>query len=294
MHSLLVDLSPLVGSRTNLLSLRLADHRPWGAKDQTFPEDKTWPHLKTAANAASNSVQGHVDIQVTAWTPASPARSPPPFSYTFPFKTFQLCLAREDGHWDIRPPSVRMLTSWIKQTFLSALTCLSSIDFWVIIEPEFGTGNTTTSSIHSSTFDPNTLSVEEFCVMQMSSPLLVYHSFALLLKDITQAKALPTASPDFPFLHLFLQHANTVLIFLPHKNILLHLSFPTRSLPSSLSSYAGKHLEESSVFIVQALPSSFSWTHSNPAFIHIAPPIIVLWWLLITVNSGHGFSSDSK
>lgn len=84
MHSLLADLSPSVCSRAYLISLRCADRWPWGMKGQTFPEDKAWLYLKTAAADVSKSAQGHVDIGIPAWAPASPAHSPTPFSMPFP------------------------------------------------------------------------------------------------------------------------------------------------------------------------------------------------------------------
>ena len=39
-HSLFPDLRPLICKGANLLSLRFADHCPWGAKDQNFPRPK--------------------------------------------------------------------------------------------------------------------------------------------------------------------------------------------------------------------------------------------------------------
>lgn len=138
-------------------------------------------------------------------------------------------------------------------------------------EPGFGTHNFTTSFPLASTFGPNTLPVAEYCAPQMSSLPLVCHSLAFHLKIFLYLQHHQiSCSSVFP------SECKYAFNILPHKNKLLDLSFSTKSIPSSLLSYAGRHLKESSVFTVYTTPYPFSWTHSNPASIHIIPPILLL------------------
>lgn len=175
------------------------------------------------------------------------------------------------GTLDCRLPRCQFLNK-ANVPSLPSLVSQVLIFKWRAADLDFGTHNTTTSSPHSSTFGLLKSTVPH---KGQARPWCIIHLLFILRVSLKQNLPLPTASPDFLFLDLSLQHANMLLIFLPHKNEFFDLF--SHQIPPLFFALLYRKTPQR-VISVHSIdtPSPFSWTHSNPAFIHIILPILLL------------------